>query len=159
MPGESIVTRTTVRPAPRDDRPVGRRHQLVVLTAVGVGGALGGMARYGLAEAWPVRSGRFPWTTLATNLAGSLVLGVVVTVVVAQWPPSRYLRPFLAAGLCGGFTTWSTFMVESTLLVRDGHALLAAAYVVVALVSGLAATAAGMWIGRRSRRPARRPAA
>jgi fluoride exporter len=150
MPGEPSTT-TVSRARPTGTRSARRRHRVAVLAAVGAGGALGSMARYALAEVWSVEPGRFPWTTFVINVLGSLLLGVVLTVVVEHWPPSRYLRPFLATGICGGFTTWSTFMTETTLLVRDGHPLLASTYVVVAVAGGLAATAAGVWLGGRRR--------
>jgi fluoride exporter len=151
MPAEPPTT--TIAATAAQARPPGAeaRHRRLVLAAVAAGGALGGMARYELGAVWPTSPGGFPWVTFVINVVGSLVLGVVLTVVVEQWPPSRYVRPFLATGVCGGFTTWSTFMTDSTLLTKDGHAGLAATYVVATLAAGLVATVAGVWIGRRPR--------
>jgi CrcB protein len=139
---ESAPAVGTARP-----RPV--RPRLGVGIAVGAGGAIGALARYAVAGAWPVRAGTFPWSTLWINVSGSLVLGVVVTLVVERWPPTRYVRPFVGAGVCGGYTTWSTFMTEAALLVRHHRAGVTAAYVAVSLVAGLAATAAGIGSARR----------
>ena len=88
-----------------------RRHGDVV-TAVGLGGSIGALSRYGLDTAFPVGGGRFPWTTLGINVGGCAALGVVLYIVFERRPPSRLLRPFLAIGVLGGFTTFSTFAVE-----------------------------------------------
>jgi CrcB protein len=119
-----------------------------VLLAIGTGGMLGALARYEIGRRWPVVSGEFPWSTLVINVSGSLLLGVVVTLVIERWPPTRYIRPFAGIGVCGGFTTWSTLMTESALLVRDQQAETALLYVAVSLVIGLAATYAGIGLVR-----------
>ncbi|HEU0170725.1 MAG TPA: CrcB family protein [Acidimicrobiales bacterium] len=116
--------------------------------AIGVGGALGSVARYEIAVALPRPPGGFPWATFLVNITGALVLGVVMTLVLERWPPTRYVRPFLGIGLCGGYTTWSTFMTDSVVLMRDGHGATAGAYVVGTLACGLAATSAGITLGR-----------
>lgn len=92
--------------------------QFDIVAVIGVGGAVGVLARYGIASAFPVASGEIPWSTLAINLSGSFLLGIVLS-VVEQRPPNRFLRPFLAIGVLGGFTTFSTFAVEVVQLVRD----------------------------------------
>jgi CrcB protein len=120
-----------------------------ILAAVAVGGALGTVARYELALAEPVRSGRFPWATFAVNVAGSLVLGVVLTALVEPGLAASVLRPFVGVGVCGGLTTFSTWMVESVLLVRDGDAGIALVYLLVSLVAGLVAVAVGVVATRR----------
>jgi CrcB protein len=112
--------------------------------AVAVGGALGAVARYELGHTWPVAAGTFPWTTLAVNLAGSLVLGVVLTVAAGGSTTAARLRAFAAVGFCGGFTTFSTWMVEVVLLGRDGDVALGAVYSLVSIVLGLVAVAAGV---------------
>jgi CrcB protein len=136
-------------PAGATTRPRPVRPRVAVGVAVGAGGAIGALARYAVAGTWPVRAGTFPWSTLWINVSGSLVLGVVVTLVVERWPPTRYVRPFVGAGVCGGYTTWSTFMTEAALLVRAHRAGVAAVYVAVSLVAGLAAVAAGIALARR----------
>jgi CrcB protein len=119
-----------------------------MVAAVAIGGALGTMGRYELALAEPVASGRFPWATLIANLVGSFVLGVAVT----AWPETRgaraVVRAFVAVGICGGLTTFSTWMVESVLLTRDGDAGVAALYLLVSLGAGLAAVALGVVAAR-----------
>ncbi len=118
----------------------GRRH---ALGFVALGGALGAPARYEMARLIHVPAGGYPWATFWTNVSGSLLLGFILVLLVERFPPSRHLRPFLAIGFLGAYTTYSTFMVESDVLVRDGHAGRAAVYVLASSVAGLAA----VWIG------------
>jgi CrcB protein len=119
-----------------------------VVLAVAVGGALGTIVRYEVARVEPPGAGHFPWATFAVNVIGSFVLGVAATALVEAWPPARFLRPFVAVGFCGGLTTFSTWMVESVLLVRDDHAGLATLYLAVSLVAGFVAVVAGAWAAR-----------
>ncbi len=90
----------------------------------------------------------FPWSTFAVNITGSLLLGLLLTLIIERWPPSRYLRPFAAIGFLGAYTTFSTYMVETDLLVKNGKAGIAAVYVVGSLVAGLVAVYVGIVIGR-----------
>jgi CrcB protein len=144
---------------PRKTRPAWLR--LPVLAAVAAGGVLGAPARYELALALPARSGSFPLSTFVINVTGSLVLGALLTLIVEKWPPTEYLRPFAATGVLGAYTTWSTFMVDTDMLLKAGHVLLAVGYVAATLSAGLAAVYLGIllvrtWppplLGRRSTR-------
>lgn len=132
---------------PPDQDPA-RARQPGVLAAVAGGGALGAPARYGVAQLVHVSPHTFPWATFWTNLTGSFALGLFLVVVVGRYPPSRYLRPFVATGFLGAYTTYSTFAVESILLVKDGHAGVALAYSAASLVAGLLSAGAGMAAGR-----------
>ncbi|MEH1012669.1 fluoride efflux transporter CrcB [Micromonospora sp. CPCC 206060] len=114
-----------------------------VVAAVAVGGALGAVARYGLAVAWPTAPGALPWATLATNLAGCALLGALMRVIAGQIAPHRLIRPFLGTGLLGGFTTFSTYAVETRELLSAGRPGLALGYVLGTLVGGLAAILLG----------------
>jgi CrcB protein len=125
-----------------------------VLAAVALGGAIGTAARYEVGQRWPVAAGSFPTSTFAVNTIGAFAIGLVLAVLLARWPQHRYARPFLCVGLLGGWTTMSTFAVEADLLVRDGHAGTAAAYVFTTLAAGLVATSAGLTAGRLARRAA-----
>jgi CrcB protein len=126
------------------------------LVAVALGGALGAPARYGVAQLIVSPAARFPWATFWTNISGSAVLGCVLALLVERFPPGRYLRAFVATGFLGSYTTFSTFIVESDLLVRDGRALLALTYCVASLLAGLVAMVVGLGIGRRVPLRARR---
>jgi len=114
-----------------------------VLAAIALGGALGAPARYGVAQLVHVAPDTFPWATFWTNITGSLALGVVTALLVERFPPSRYLRAFVATGFLGAYTTYSTFAVETVLLAKDGHPGIALAYAAGSLVAGFAA----VWVG------------
>ncbi len=132
-------------------RPASRwwaHHRIDVLAAVAAGGAIGNLARYGISSAFPVDPGRFPTSTLAINTSGSFVLGLVLVVLIERLPPSRYARAFLAVGVIGAFTTFSTFAVEAAQLVADQHVALAAAFVFTSIGAGLAAARFGILAGR-----------
>jgi CrcB protein len=128
-------------------RPARARHRLArqadVLAAVGLGGGLGSVARYLCGQAWPARPGGFPWSTFTVNVTGCFALGALMVYVLEVWPPSRYLRPFLGVGVCGGFTTFSTYAVETRDLAAAGHWAMADAYALDTLLAALA----GVWLG------------
>ena len=119
-----------------------------------MGGALGALARWGVAGALPSSPGGWPWATLLVNLTGCLLLGLLLGAVVPRHPDREWLRPLLATGVLGGFTTYSTFAVDAVRLVDDGAAAGAAGYVVASVAGGVLAAAAGMALGRRGSRPA-----
>ena len=127
----------------------GRRVDAKVLAAIAAGGALGAPARYALSRIVHVAPGTFPWATFWTNVSGSFLLGVLVTVIVERFPPTKFVRPFAAVGFLGAYTTFSTFAVEADVLVKDGHAAIAVAYVVASLVVGITAASAGIAAGAR----------
>jgi CrcB protein len=131
------------------ERPSGDRPRRPgVLAAVAVGGALGAPARYGVALAVAVDPGTYPWGTFWINVSGSFALGAVLAVLLARYPSDRYRLPFLATGFLGAYTTYSTFAVETDLLVRNGRGGVALAYAGASLVAGLAAAWAGLAAGR-----------
>ncbi|MGY1834772.1 fluoride efflux transporter CrcB [Blastococcus sp. SYSU DS0510] len=113
-----------------------------------LGGALGALGRWGLAEAFPRSPADLPWATLAVNLAGCLLLGVLTAVLVVRAPENPWARPFLGVGVLGGFTTYSAFAVEVVGLVDDGGTGTAATYVLLSVLGGVAAAAAGTLAGR-----------
>lgn len=123
-----------------------------------LGGALGTAARASLEALFPPAAAAVPWTTLAINVLGSFVLGGLVEALSAAGPDRgarRALRLTLGTGVLGGFTTYSTFMVETADRLRDGHVLVALAYLVGSVVAGLVAAASGIWITSRARRKRR----
>jgi CrcB protein len=126
-----------------------------VIGAIAIGGALGASARYGVAQLVAVSPDSFPWATFWTNITGSFALGVVLALVLERFPPSRYARAFAATGFLGAYTTYSTFAVETDLLVKDGHAVTAMVYAVASLVAGFGAVWLGMWLARGHWRPGR----
>ena len=89
--------------------------------AVAVGGALGALARWGIGLAWPAPHGGFPASTLLINVVGCLLMGVLVVHVVEVREAHPLVRPFLGVGVLGGFTTFSTFAVDTEQLLVGGH--------------------------------------
>jgi CrcB protein len=112
------------------------------LAAIFVGGAIGAVARYGLAEALPHDPGTWPWATFIVNLAGALALGYLTTRLQERLPPTAYRRPLLGTGLCGALTTFSTMQVELLQMLDDGRAGLAAGYAAATIAAGVLAIAA-----------------
>jgi CrcB protein len=142
------------RPAGRATRR--RRAEPAVLGAIGLGGALGAAARSGVAQLIHVPPDRFPWATFWTNISGSFALGLILALLLERFPPSRYLRPFVATGFLGAYTTYSTFAVETVLLAKDGHLGLALTYTAVSLMGGFGVAWAGVWAARGVPVPGRR---
>ncbi len=119
-----------------------------MLGAVSFGGALGALARYGLAVGWPHRPGRFPWATFVTNVSGCLLIGVLMVLVVEVWSAHRLLRPFLGVGVLGGYTTFSTYAVDVQQLVAAGAARTGLLYLAGTLVAALLAVYTGIAVTR-----------
>jgi fluoride exporter len=119
-----------------------------VLFAVSLGGALGGPARYGITQLVDISPGTFPWGTFWINVSGGFALGLFFTLVFERVAPTRYLRPFMATGFLGAYTTYSTFAVETDLLVRNGHWNEALAYAVASLAAGFSAAWGGILLAR-----------
>lgn len=105
------------------------------LAVVFAGGALGTLARAGLAALTVADPGRWPWPTFVANVVGAALLGVVGT----RLATTDLRRPLLATGLCGGLTTFSTVQVETVHMIEHGHHLLAAAYTAAGIAAGLIA--------------------
>jgi fluoride exporter len=138
-----------------------RRAPWAVLGVIAAGGALGSCARYGLGVAFPAGPRGFPWATFMVNVAGCLLIGVLMVCVTQLWPTRMLVRPFLGVGVLGGFTTFSTYIVEIQRLVGRGAIGTALLYLVVTLVAALAATGLGLgltrWLLRRLRLAEVRP--
>ena len=119
-----------------------------VLGVIALGGVLGAEARYGLSVWQPHQPGQWPATTWWINIAGSFLLGVLMVLVTELTAPHRLLRPFLGVGVLGGFTTFSTAMVDVDGLVRAGRPVLAATYLGGTAVVALLAVTVGAVVTR-----------
>jgi CrcB protein len=119
-----------------------------VLCAISLGAMGGATARYKLSTWVTVHSGGFPWATFWTNISGSLVLGFLLVLLIERFPPTRYARAFVGTGFLGAYTTFSTFSVETDVLLKDGHFAVAGAYVASSLVLGIAVAWLGVVLGR-----------
>lgn len=119
-----------------------------VVLVIGAGGAVGGGLRHVGNVLVPPGSAGFPWSTFTENVVGSFLLGLLMVYLLEVWRPSRYLRPFLGVGVLGGFTTFSSFALDTRgLLERDAHAI-AGLYLVGSVAAGLAAAFVGIRAGR-----------
>lgn len=149
------LSEPSLRPRAAVSQPSLRRAQPAVLVAIAVGGMLGATARFELAEALPATPGHFPWATFWTNLSGSFLLGFALVLLLERFPPTRLVRPFIATGILGAFTTMSTYQVETVLLVKDGHPGTAILYGLGSVAAGLGLAYAGLHTGRLAavRRP------
>jgi len=106
-------------------------HRLPPSLLVAAGGALGTLARQAIDTAFPTAPGAFPWTTLAINTAGSLLLGLVALAGVVLVATTGDVRTFLLVGLCGAFTTFSGFGWEATRLWSSARSAFWAAVIVM----------------------------
>lgn len=116
---------------------------------ISAGGVLGALARWGLNLALPTGRGAFPWATFTENVSGCLLIGVLIVLVTEVWLGHRLLRPFLGTGLLGGYTTFSTYVVDTQRLVAADAAGTALAYLLGTVVAALAATYLGVALTRR----------
>lgn len=119
-----------------------------VLGVIALGGGLGGLARYGLTLAWPARVGQFPVATFVTNVLGCFLIGVLMVLITEVWTPHRLVRPFFGVGVLGGFTTFSTYAVETRGLLRPGAMLTAFGYLAGTVICALLAVAVAGWATR-----------
>ena len=122
---------------------------LRLILAVALGGAIGSVARYLVG----IGSGKlfgldFPWGTLIINIAGSFLIGVLVESFALKWDLPQAVRVFLTIGICGGFTTFSTFSLDSYLLIDRGELWPAAAYMAGSVALSIAALFAGLQLIR-----------
>lgn len=116
--------------------------------AVGVGGGLGALARYYIAGAIQSATTSFPWGIFVVNITGGLLMGLIVeaSALKLNLPPD--LRAFLTVGILGGYTTFSTFSLDSVLLLQRGEYAQAAFYVIGSVVLSILALVAGLWLVR-----------
>lgn len=122
---------------------------MLIYVWIGFGSALGGMARYWCSGFVAARFGEtFPWGTIAVNVIGSLIIGFFATV---SGPDGRFLVPstarqFVMLGLCGGYTTFSSFSLQTLNLVRDGEWLQATGNIALSVALCLIAVTAGHFL-------------
>ena len=109
------------------------------LAAVFVGGALGTLARTGLASLVVADPTHWPWPTFIANIVGAFLVGYFTTRLLERLPLSSYRRPLLGTGMCGGLTTFSTMQVETLKMIEHQHYGLAAGYTVASVTLGLLA--------------------
>ncbi len=123
--------------------------QFSILLAVALGGAVGSLARYSVASlvqsaAWP----GFPWGIFTVNITGGFIMGVLAELAALKLNFTPEIRAFLMVGVMGGYTTFSSFSLDSALLIERGAYASAAAYIAGSAVLSVLALFAGLWIVR-----------
>ena len=118
------------------------------ILAVGAGSFIGGVARYLVSLAMKGIGKGSPWATLTVNLLGCLLIGLLWGLLSRNATESTSWGLFLTVGLCGGFTTFSTFSKEALTMLQAGQMGGFATYVVVSVLAGIALTALGYYVAR-----------
>jgi len=125
------------------------------LLMVAAGGAAGAAARYLVyVLAGQFLGTGFPFGTLIVNIVGSFIMGVLVEGMALAWTIGEQMRLFLAVGVLGAFTTFSTFSLDVGLLYERGRIALIALYVSVSVIGSIGALFLGMYLIRRALAPA-----
>jgi CrcB protein len=119
-----------------------------VLLAVALGGAFGSLLRYFVARAIQQPAMHFPLGIFVVNIAGGFLMGVIVELSALKLQLTPEVRAFLTIGILGGFTTFSTFSLDSALLIERGAYVIAAGYIIGSTVLSILALFAGLWIVR-----------
>jgi CrcB protein len=147
------------RPAPAPRPPLS--WDPAVLAAIAAGGVLGAEARYGLGVLFPHAPGEWPWATWLINISGCFLIGMLMVILAERTSPHRLIRPFLGVGILGGYTTFSTAMVDVQQMALAGHGGAALGYLMATVTAAVAAAFAGvtltraaaaLWLRRRARR-------
>ncbi len=116
---------------------------------VAIGAAIGGTLRYFLSSSFQTQTpDSFPWTTLAINIAGSFLLGLIMQLAADRNIIGENLKVFLTIGFCGGFTTFSTFSFETISLFQSGEMLRGLLYIGASNVLSILAAFGGYSIGK-----------
>ena len=118
------------------------------ILAVGAGSFVGGAARYIVSLAMKGIGKGFPWATLAVNLVGCLMIGLLSGLLSRNAAENTSWGLFLTVGLCGGFTTFSTFSKEALAMLQTGQMWGFASYIAISVLAGIALVALGYYIAR-----------
>ena len=118
------------------------------ILAVGAGSFIGGAARYLVSLAMKGIGKGYPWATLAVNLAGCLMIGLLWGLLSRNAAENTSWGLFLTVGLCGGFTTFSTFSKEALAMLQTGQIWGFASYIAISVLAGIALVALGYYIAR-----------
>lgn len=119
-----------------------------LLAAIACGGVIGALGRYGLQTAYPHAAGGFNWAIFAVNVSGCLLIGLLATAIAARPGTHRLVRPFLVTGVLGGYTTFSTYVVDIQRALVAGAPRTALLYAAATLVAALLAAWAGIHLGQ-----------
>lgn len=116
---------------------------------VALGGALGAMARYAAGTLLGSLGNGFPTSTFVVNILGSIAMGLLIGILARTTPQfQNEIRLFVAVGLFGGFTTFSSFSLDTITMIERGDYVLAGTYVVGSVLLGIAGLMMGLWAVR-----------
>ena len=115
---------------------------------IGCGSFIGGAARYLISVAMKTMSKGFPCGTLVVNLVGCLVIGLLWGFFSKNFSESSSWALFMTVGICGGFTTFSTFSKEAIIMLQSGNIVGLISYIGVSVIAGVALVAAGYYLAR-----------
>lgn len=119
------------------------------ILAAAAGGALGSVARYLVGiESGKLFGTDFPWGTLIINVTGSFLIGTFVGLFAAKWDLTQAMRIFLTVGICGGYTTFSTFSLDAYYLIERERILASSVYMVASVALSVAALIAALRLVR-----------
>ncbi len=117
--------------------------------SVALGGALGACARYGVAHyARRLLGPGYPYGTLFVNVAGSLLMGLLIELIALRWSPSPELRVLLVTGFLGAFTTFSTFSLDVAVQIEKGAFIAAGSYILMSVILSILGLFAGLYLMR-----------
>lgn len=119
-----------------------------VLGVIALGGVVGAEARYGIGLLLPHHVSEWAWATLFTNMSGCLLMGVLMVLITERIRPHPLVRPLLGVGVLGGYTTFSTYAVDTMGVVQSGRAGMALLYAAATPLLALVA----VWIGAAATR-------
>jgi fluoride exporter len=119
------------------------------ILAVAIGGACGSVTRYLVAIGSAKLFGpQLPWGTLIINITGSALIGALAGLFATRWDVSQTIRIFLVVGICGGYTTFSTFSLDAWYLLERGQTMASVAYMLGSVVLSLAALVGALHLAR-----------
>lgn|GEM_PF-266534 len=127
---------------------LGISKKTLIYLIVAFAGAIGALSRYLIEDAISVSHNGFPWNTFIINITGTFLLSLVMVLVLERFQSSTLVRPLIATGFCGAYTTFSTFMVDASLLIKYNDYETAVLYLFMSLLCGLAVTLLGMYLAR-----------
>ena len=116
---------------------------------IAAGGALGAITRYFFNQLFPQIFAPFPFSTFFINLSGSFLIGLLFVLTTERAAVGEYWQMFLTVGFLAAYTTFSTFELETLLLVREKQFFIAVVYVLASVLLGFLGVVGGIWVGNK----------
>lgn len=132
-------------------QPGGYDPPMNTIFAIGLGGAIGSIARYlTISFCGRLCGAEFPWGTLAVNIIGSFVMGTLAGAFAYRWSADQAVRAFLTTGILGGYTTFSSFSLDTAQLLERGATASASFYILASVALSLGGLFTGLFLMRWS---------